>query len=416
MSSTLRIGDARDVLPTLPAESVDLVLTSPPFLGLRAYLPPGHELKGHELGAEQNPGAYLDALLDVIEECARVLAPHGSIVVELGDSYAGGSAAGTDQLGNARYPNGRGMGPAPARTTLVKSRENRPERATTLRHGADGGDRVVPVKSGPGWPLDKSLCLIPSTFAWSLAYGRNPWTDRELERWRVRNLVAWCRPNPPVGHLSDKYRPATTYLTIATRARDRYFDLDAVRDPATGTPPLDYWEISTQPFVGAHFATWPERLCALPLETMTPRAVCLECGAPRRRLVESTRLDSSGAPVSGDWNRSNYEPGAGYVGDQGANRRADGAARETVRETIGWSDCECGAGWRRGVVLDPFAGTGTTLRIAEGLGRDSIGVELDARNIELAVERCGMFLTVDGENEPPPAPVVDVELAPTLGL
>jgi hypothetical protein len=413
VSSELRVGDARAILPTLPDASVDLVVTSPPFLGLRAYLPPGHADKRSELGSESTPGAYLDALLELVEQCDRVLAPHGSLVVELGDSYAGGSASGTDQLGTSRYPNGRGMGPAPARTMLVPSRERRPEREQTLRHGADGGARLVPVKNGPGWPLEKSLCLVPSTFAFALAYGRNPWTDRDTPRWRVRNLVAWCRPNPPVGNLSDKFRPATTYLTVACKARDRYFDLDAVRN-ATGTPPLDYWELSTQPFAGAHFATWPERLVAIPVDAMTPRAVCTSCGRPRRRLVDETRLDQNGETVVGDWNASNYEPGAGYVGDQGANRRADGRARETIRETRGWSDCGCGAPWRRGVVLDPFAGTGTTLRIAEGLGRDSIGVELDERNVALAIERCGMFLTV---TDTPPAPaLVDVELELGLGL
>ncbi len=68
----------------------------------------------------------------------------------------------------------------------------------------------------------------------------------------------------------------------------------------------------------------------------------------------------------------------------------------TSREQVGWSDCGCssdGSHWRPGVVLDPFAGTGTTLAVAHGHGRSSIGVDLDSRNVELARGRLGMFLT-----------------------
>jgi hypothetical protein len=78
--------------------------------------------------------------------------------------------------------------------------------------------------------MDKSLCGIPTLFAWSLAYGRNLLRpERATDPWRIRNVVAWCRPNPPVGALGDKFRPGTSYLTVATKARDRWFDLDAVR-------------------------------------------------------------------------------------------------------------------------------------------------------------------------------------------
>ena len=66
-----------------------------------------------------------------------------------------------------------------------------------------------------------------------------------------------------------------------------------------------------------------------------------------------------------------------------------------TRETVGWSDCGCGDNWRPGVVLDPFAGSGTTLMVATGNGRDAIGIDLDDRNADLAQARCGMFLTVE---------------------
>jgi len=82
---------------------------------------------------------------------------------------------------------------------------------------------------------------------------------------------------------------------------------------------------------------------------------------------------------------------------------ASGVTTQTT--TTGWSTCGCpgtdgirldgfhtGPGWRPGIVLDPFAGTGTTLMVATGHGRDAIGIDLDARNLDLARERLGMFL------------------------
>jgi hypothetical protein len=254
------------------------------------------------------------------------------------------------------------------------------------RPGPEGRDFI------DGWPLDKSLCMIPSSFAWALSYGRNPWTGRETPQWRVRNLVAWCRPNPPVGALGDKFRPGTSYLTIACKSRTRWFDLDAVRvagsdnaHPRTASaPPLDWWEIPTQPYAGAHYATFPERLVVRPIEAMCPREVCNVCGEPRRRITETTA-----------WPDDERERDPERLADTGGGRHGERAASST---TIGWTDCGHGD-FRRGIVLDPFAGSGTTLAVAEGLARDSVGIDLDARNADLAARRCGMFLTVETADE-----------------
>ena len=79
-------------------------------------------------------------------------------------------------------------------------------------------------------------------------------------------------------------------------------------------------------------------------------------------------------------------------------RTADNrATRQST--TLGWSNCGCGAPFRTGIVLDPFAGSGTTLAVATGLGRDAIGIDLDERNADLARERVGMFLTVVAAGE-----------------
>lgn len=79
------VGDTREVISSLPDGSVDLVLTSPPFLALRSYLPDDHPDKGKEIGSEPTPAEFLDALLALSAEWRRVLAPHGSICIELGE-------------------------------------------------------------------------------------------------------------------------------------------------------------------------------------------------------------------------------------------------------------------------------------------------------------------------------------------
>jgi DNA modification methylase len=327
------VGDTRDALRTLPTASVDLVLTSPPFLALRSYLPADHPQKGAEVGGEATPADYVDVLLDVAEACDRVLAPHGSLVFEIGDTYSGSGGAGGD------YNTG-GM------------RDGQPAFL-----GSGRRDRTH-------WPLPKSLCGIPAMFAFSLAYGRNLLRpERATPPWRIRNVVAWCKPNPPVGRIGDKFRPATSYLTIATHDTRRYFDLDSVRaDPpehmkraangrvpnSAGAPPLDYWEVATHPYAGSHYATWPERLIVRPILTMVPPRVCRTCGEPTRRLP--------GQPEYDDCGHDNY---------------------------------------RRGIVLDPFAGTGTTGAVAVGHGRDAILIDIDERNADLARQRLGMFVTVE---------------------
>jgi hypothetical protein len=368
------LGDVRQILPTLEAGSVDLVLTSPPFLALRSYLPADHPDKPLEIGSEATPGAYIDTLIDVVEACARVLAPHGSMCIELGDMYSGSG-------GNA-----------------------------TISRGSDA------------WPLGRSLCLIPELFRISLVYGFNPLTGRTTPRWRARNVVRWCRPNPPVGALGDKFRPATTEMVVICCKGRRYFDLDAVRthnhperiaegsspfsgrvggwpkgaprtdsDPtyrpnredrpwnAEGAPPLDWWNIPTQPYPGAHYATWPEQLCTTPIKAMCPLRVCRTCGKPSERIIETERL----APKDGQrikkaqrLNGWDHPPEVGW---------------EMEHRTLGWTDCGHND-WRPGLVLDPFAGSGTTLQVATGHGRNAIGIDLDPRNADLAIDRVGPLL------------------------
>lgn len=403
---TYIIGDTRDVTATLSDGSVDLVLTSPPFLALRSYLPADHPDKHREIGSEPDPAGFLDTLLALTADWRRVLAPHGSIAVELGDTYSG--VGGSSTATNPAYGS--------------------TERA--LAHKA-----AQPAGSGKGWrkaedlkrwPLPKSLALIPELYRIALAYGINPLTGSASPagRWRVRNVVRWVRPNPPVGALGDKFRPATSDLVIACTSSTRWFDLDAVREPPqidrppasngpkskhkespstgfgtdagfdvrinshpAGAPPLDWWNIPPGGYSGSHYAVFPPELCVRPIKAMCPAEVCRTCGEPRRRIVDA-RYEAHGSRR--DENKG-VRGGAGASGEH-AQHMTHGRADKIIT-TLGWTDCGHGD-YRPGIVLDPFGGSGTTGMVATGHGRDAILIDLDERNADLARERIGMFLDV----------------------
>jgi len=376
------VGDTREQTAALPDGSVSLVACSPPFIALRSYLPADHPDKDREIGSEPDPATFIDTLLGLTAEWGRVLAPWGSIAIELGDTFAGSSATGGDDRGSERYPGGRSSTSAPLTT----------------------------VRPSKGWPRPKCLALVPQLYAASLAYGRNLLTGEPSPagQWLVRNMIVWHRPNPAVGALGDKFRPSTSYITVATRDSKRWFDLTAVRDSTTntqrlvggyamvggvpshdagpralnpaGAPPLDAWfdehdtwTVTTQPSSLAHYAMWPAKLAERLILSMCPAEVCVQCGEPRRRIERTTNAVGSRPPVSPTSKKKKLPDALVHID-------LNGGPDCSERETLGWTDCGCGAGFAPGTVLDPFAGTGTTLAVADLHGRDAIGIDIDARN------------------------------------
>jgi len=408
---TLHIGDVFEQLAKIPDGSIDLIVTSPPFLALRSYLPDDHPDKAKEIGSESGPAAFLDTMMALSAEWGRVLAPHGSLCVELGDTYSGSGGAGGDYNADG-----------------LRDGQQKFSGSAAKRAALGSGDNERPSRSGRGddWPMSKSKTMLDTLYPACLAYGANLLSGEvsPAGRWRIRNLIVWARPNPPVGALGDKFRPATSYITVACKSPRRWFDLDAVRgapSPKTnartakgvdrqqsagksadderrggnfstldtlhevgGSPPLDWhaddhpedgdwlWKMSPQGFKGSHYATFPMALPTRLIKAMCPERVCAVCGAPSERIVSVTR--------------------------QGSQDNTDGrngrkvADIERTAETIGWTDCECsddGTHWRTGRVLDPFAGSGTTLVAAHNESRDAIGIDLDSRNVAMVEDRLG---------------------------
>jgi hypothetical protein len=126
---------------------------------------------------------------------------------------------------------------------------------------------------------------------------------------------------------------------------------------------------------------------------MCPERVCTVCGEPSRRILEVDPSPYTGGRTERDRQRR------GRIAEARSGERritpVDGTTHAGVArraDTVGWTDCGHGNAWRPGIVLDPFAGSGTTLMVATGHGRDAIGIDLDARNTDLARDRVGPLL------------------------
>jgi DNA modification methylase len=477
MTATYAIGDVFDRLAEVPDGSVDLIVTSPPYLALRSYLPADHPNKSREIGSEATPAEFIDTLLRVTAELRRVLAPHGSLCVELGDTYAGSGGAGGDYSGNGWRDGQERFGGSGRLARYSDQRGNPDGMRDTTFSGANtrsGG--------GPGWPLAKSKTLIPELYRIALAYGRNPlrspltarelvdwferivadmsasgneppatdllrmmsdytdqWAEvgpyREYGTWRVRNVVTWVRPNPPVGALGDKWRPATSDVVVACTSDRRYWDDLATRRPfedikdqrhrstngpkqganpaevltanysqrvpgnPKGAPLLDWWEIPPGGYSGSHYAVFPEALVEPLVKAMAPPRVCVTCGEPSRRIVETANAVGKALRWEAHTAKANDTSGSGRTDILDINHYAPDVSQKV---TLGWTDCGHD-NWRSAHILDPFAGSGTTLAVATGHGLDALGFDLDERNADLALERVGpLMLTVVEKGSPLP--------------
>jgi site-specific DNA-methyltransferase (adenine-specific) len=234
----------------------------------------------------------------------------------------------------------------------------------------------------------KSLLLGPQRLAVAL----------QEDGWLVRNHVIWAKRNPMPHSVTDRLSCSHETMLLLTTQPSYYFDLDAIRVPATtalhsgrssgravyppptavphvqGSPrvdlnrglaglkaagqeshplgknPGDVWQLSTATYRGAHFAVFPPELVRRPLLATCPERLCTACDAPWRRARQRIygRLLAVGA----------LRPG-----------------------------CGCNANWRPGVVLDPFMGTGTVALVAERERRDWLGIELNPTYIQLAETR-----------------------------
>jgi DNA modification methylase len=217
--------------------------------------------------------------------------------------------------------------------------------------------------------------------------------------WILRNSVCWVKPNHMPSSVTDRLSNAYEPVFFFTKTQRYFFDLDSIRvppkthatksqkernraiqnpqPPPLGKNPGDVWTITTQPAPpearGKHFAMFPEKLVQSMILAGSPREVCKKCGKPRFPILKSLFKQHSIGATSGC-----YHVERNFKGD-------NTVVNSTVK--IGWTDCGCGAGFEPGIVLDPFAGSGTTCVVAKKLGYDYIGIEINPEYCEIARKR-----------------------------
>jgi len=191
-------GDALAVLRTLPAGTFQCAVTSPPYFGLRSYLPAGHPDKAREIGAEETPEAYVARLVEVFREVRRALRPDGVLWLNLGDTYA---------------MNTRGRG-GPSRSgafhgTSAPDGKTVPGQALAQRRAA------IPTGCKP-----KDLLLVPARVALAL----------QADGWWLRSETVWAKPNPMPEPTKDRPTSAHEKLFLLAKSPRYFFDAGSIAE------------------------------------------------------------------------------------------------------------------------------------------------------------------------------------------
>lgn len=384
----------------LADKSVHCVVTSPPYWGLRDYG------VGGQLGLERTPEEYVANMVQVFRECWRVLRDDGTLWLNIGDSYAGGS----------RDPNPNG------------------------KQGTNKGTVNFEPGFFKGYSPDglkpKDLVGIP----WRVAFAL------QADGWYLRSDIIWAKPNPMPESVTDRPTKAHEYLFLLAKQPRYYYDADAVREeyaPASlpralmglsddnkwsdgapgstahtisqgrpnnrkeweaehggggsgfeghsgyvdangrllinpaGRNRRTVWTIPTAPYSGAHFATYPPALVEPCIKAGTSeRGVCPECGKGWRRVTELIERH-----IGGGTPQASEEDITLFLKTHGITHHSREGLTQSTKKTLGWQPaCTCDAGDPvPATVFDPFAGSGTTLMVARSLGRRGVGLDLSYR-------------------------------------
>jgi DNA modification methylase len=255
MTVSILLGDALEVLKTLPACSVQCAVTSPPYYGLRDYGVSG------QIGLEDTPEAYIAKLVDVFREVKRVLKDDGTLWVNMGDSYWGGKGQ-SAQAWSTEHQD---------RETLEQS-----------QHQITGIGETRPTDRKHESIKPKDLIGIP----WMLAFALR------ADGWWLRSDIIWAKPNPMPESVTDRPTKSHEYIFLLSKSARYYYDNEAIKElskypdddrgaraaeehkrfpsekvngiRASGLYPMankrSVWTVTTKPYKGAHFATYPPDL------------------------------------------------------------------------------------------------------------------------------------------------------------
>lgn len=378
---TILVGDVFDRLAEIPDESVDCVVTSPPYWGLRDYGVDG------QIGLEPTLGEHMDAMIRVFAEIHRVLKLSGTVWLNYGDCYAttpnGRSAAATKAAGGDdrtfRDKPFSTIGPIcaegpPSTTTRAHSPKTQKQTSPASKHRVMAGGYMKP----------KDLCMIPNRLAIAL----QDWG------WWVRSEIIWAKPNPMPESVHD--RPATAHekIWLLTKSARYFYDADAVRQSAAASS-IQRWSQNIEDQKGSDRAHAGAKTNGSMKAVGGPKSD-KQRGHARRHAGFNDRWDkmSKAEQQSNGRNLRNYEPAPAVVWEI-ATRPFSEAHFATFPPELA-ERCILAGCPKGGHVLDPFGGAGTTGLVAARAGRIATLIELNPEYAEIARVRidgdCGPML------------------------
>jgi DNA modification methylase len=342
------------------------------------------------LGLEPDPDLYVSHLVQIFREVRRGLRKDGVAWINIGDSYAGSWGAHKEH--HKTEPDFAVGGGQP-------------------QYGKDGGwcPQATPYKYGL---KPKDMVLIPFRLALAL----------QADGWWIRSDIIWSKNNPMPESVRDRPTKSHEYVFLLAKSKHYYYDQDAIREPYTeplnrwggdtikeetpkhskyldmqgigsssamragrpmrpdssGRNKRTVWTIPTTPYPGAHFAVFPTALVRPMILAGSSDKACPHCGAAWGRVTKTTNPPQR---------KTNKRTPPGQTANTIPNNVGD-ATPAVI--TIGFQpSCDCldNDGSGASIVLDPFAGSGTTCAVAKELGRHYIGIEANPEYIELANRR-----------------------------
>lgn len=333
MSISIRIGDCREMLRTMPDESIHCCVTSPPYFGLRNYGMEG------QIGLELTPELFVEEMVSVFREVRRVLRGDGTLWLNLGDSYAA---------------SGRG---------------GNPDDSPHQKQASNRGSRQF-FQPPPAGYKKKDLIGIP----WMVAFALR------ADGWYLRQDIIWAKPNPMPESVTDRCTKAHEYMFLLSKSARYHYDADAIVEAFSTDPAENYparAKITGRGSQGAADARGNDR--------------DKSGGFPPRRGVPPRHADYASCDQSG------LDAAGGGMGRNKRSvwNVATSPFKEAHFATFPPALIEpcilagCPEG---GTVLDPFGGAGTTGLVADRKRRNAILIELNPEYAAIA----GRRLKIDG--------------------
>jgi DNA modification methylase len=322
-------GDAVEELRKLAAGSVHCCVTSPPYWGLRDY-----GVKG-QIGLEKTPEEYVAKMVEIFREVRRVLRDDGTLWLNLGDSYAAGGSGQNFFDPNGQRPGGGRLSDIGG-FGHVKTARN---------------PREIGLKP-------KDLVGIP----WRVAFAL------QADGWWLRSDIIWHKPNPMPESVTDRPTKAHEYLFLLSKSERYHYDAEAIKEPAIcGDPRKPYAPGQVDARGNGHDRNGGKVRASVKRGGFSGKTEAMaEEGRNSFRAVEDWRNKRSVWTIATD-----PYPEAHFA-----------TFPPSLIEPCIKAGCPAG-----GTVLDPFAGSGTTLEVARRLGCDGIGIELNPEYCNLIDKR-----------------------------